>query len=377
MKLSRALILGGLAALAVQIAQAEINVGISTALTGPGASLGIPVRNALSMWPKEIAGEKVVLHVLDDAGDPTAATKNARRFVEDKIDVIVGSANTPSTIAIAQVANEAKVLQLSPAPAVLPEGRNAWTFSAPMHADFYTEGLLEHMKRSGVKTLAFLGLSDGFGESYLQALNKQASKAGIKLVAVERYTRADTSLAGQALTIVASGADAVLVIAVGGGAALPQKALVERGYKGKIYHGSAAVSSDFLRLAGKDAEGALVISGPEQVPEQLPANHPGREVALKFVEQYEAKFGAGSRTQFAAHIYDFSLVLQKIVPVALKKAKPGTPEFRLALKDALENSGGIAVTKGIVRYTATDHWGHGPDARVMLVVQGGQWKLVR
>jgi branched-chain amino acid transport system substrate-binding protein len=376
MKLTRALILGSLAIMAMQAAQADINVGVSTALTGPGASLGIPVRNALSMWPQQIAGEKVIVHVLDDAGDPTTATKNARRFVEDKVDVIVGSANTPSTIAIGQVANEAKVLQLSPAPAILPEGRDAWTFRAAMHADFFTEGLLEHMKRSGVKTLAFLGLSDGFGETYLQALNKQAQKAGIKLVATERFTRADASVAGQALTIVASGADAVLVVAVGGGAALPQKALIERGYKGKIYHGPAAVSPDFLRLAGKDAEGALVSSGPEQVPEQLAVNHSGREIAAKFVEQYEAKFGAGSRTQFAAHIYDFSLMLQKIIPVALKKAKPGTPEFRQALRDALESSGGIAVTKGVIHYTATDHWGQGPDGRVILAVQGGQWKLV-
>jgi branched-chain amino acid transport system substrate-binding protein len=368
-------LVAGVALMAAHGAYADINVGVSVALTGPGASLGVPVKNALVMWPQEIAGEKLVLHVLDDAGDPATATKNARRFVEDKVDVIVGSANTPSTIAIAQVANEVGIVQLSPSPAELPEGKDAWTYRDVMHAAYYVEGLLEDMKRRGVKTLGFLGLSDAFGESHLIALDKQAAKAGIKLVAVERFTRADTSLAGQALKIVASQPDAVLVIAIGGSAALPQKALIERGYKGKIYHVASAVSPDFLRLAGKDAEGALVISGPEQVPEQLPASHPARQVALTFVEQYEAKYGAGSRTQFAAHIYDFGLVLQKVVPIALKKAKPGTPEFRLALRDALDNSGGILTTKDMLHYTTTDHWGHGPDARVMLVVQNGQWKL--
>jgi branched-chain amino acid transport system substrate-binding protein len=376
MKTLNSLVAAALAAFAVQAAHADINVGVSVSLTGPGASLGIPVRNALAMWPQEIGGEKLVLQVLDDAGDPTLATKNARRFVEEKVDVIVGAANTPSTVAIAQVANEMKVPQLSPSPAELPEGKDAWTFRAVMHAAFYTEGLIEHMKKSGVKTIAFMGLTDAYGETYLQAFNKQAEAAGIKILAVERFTRADTSVAGQALKLVASRPDAIVVVAVGGGAALPQKALAERGYKGKIYHTSASVSPDFLRLAGKDADGALVISGPEQVPEQLPASHPGKQVATEFVQQYEAKYGAGSRTQFAAHIYDFGLLLQKAVPVALKKAKPGTQEFRNALKEALENTGGTVVTKGIMKYTATDHWGHNANARAMLVAQGGQWKLV-
>ncbi len=376
MKRLNSLMAACLAAFAVQAAHADIHIGVSVSLTGPGASLGIPVRNALAMWPQEIGGEKLVLQVLDDAGDPTLATKNARRFVEEKVDVIVGAANTPSTVAIAQVANDAKMLQLSPSPAELAEGKDVWTFRAVMHAAFYTEGLVEHMKKAGVKTIGFLGLTDAYGETYLQAFNKQAEAAGIKIVAVERFTRADTSVAGQALKLVAGRPDAIVVVAVGGGAALPQKALAERGYKGRVYHTSASVSPDFLRLAGKDAEGALVISGPEQVPEQLPASHPGKQVATEFVQQYEAKYGAGSRTQFAAHIYDFGLLLQKVVPVALKKAKPGTQEFRQALKEALETSGGIVVTKGVMKYSATDHWGHNANARAMLAVQAGQWKLV-
>lgn len=362
--------------IAVHGAWADVRVGVSTSLTGPGASLGVPVRNAFSMWPKEIGGQKIELQVLDDAGDPTASTKNARRFVEEKVDVIVGAANTPASIAIAQVANEAGVPHLSPTPVELPAGRDAWTFRLTMDSGFFTEGILAHMKRNGVKSVGFLGLSDAYGEVYLKALNQQAEQAGIKVTAVERFTRADASVAGQTLKVVASRPDAVLVVAVGGGAALPQKALAERRYKGLVYHTPASVSGDFLRLSGKDAEGALVISGPEQVPEQLPASHPGRKIALAFVEEYEAKFGPGSRTQFAAHVYDVALVLQQVIPVALKQAQPGTPEFRQALKAAMEGSGGIPVTKGVLHYTASNHWGHGPDARAMLVVENGQWKLL-
>lgn len=365
-----------LAAMAFVPAYADINIGISTSLTGPGASLGVPVRNAIELWPTEIAGEKIKIQILDDMGDPTAATKNAWRFVEDKADLIVGAANTPATIAIAQVANEAKILQLSPAPAELPEGRDYWVFRAIMNGNQYTDGLIEHMKKEGVKTLGFLGVSDAYGESYLQAFKEKAAAAGIEVISVERFARTDNSVAGQALSITARNPDAVIVVAIGGGAALPQKALKERGYPGKIYHTPSSVSPDFLRLSGADAKGALVLSGPEQVPEQLPDSHPGKQKALDFVQQYEAKHGPGSRTQFAAHIYDFGLVLEEIIPVALKTAKPGTPEFRQALRDALENHGPITVTKGVLNYTPKDHWGHGPDARVILTPEGNDWKLV-
>jgi len=368
-------ILAAAAILAAGWAHADINVGVSTALTGPAASLGVPVKNALSLWPTTIAGEKVNIVLLDDAADPTIATKNARRFIEDKVDFILGAANTPATIAIAQVVQDAKVVQLSPSPAEMEPGRDAYTYRDVMHGQFYTDGLVEHMKKSGVKTYAFIGYTDAYGESYLNAFNKSGPAAGMTMTTAERFTRADTSVTAQALKIVATNPDAVVIVAVGGGAALPQKALKERGYKGKIYQTPAAVSPDFLRLAGKDAEGTFVSSGPEQVPEQLPDSHPGKKAALDFVQQYEAKYGAGSRTQFAAHVYDFGLVLQKIVPVALKKGKPGTPEFRAALKEALDTSGGIVTTKGILNYTATDHWGHNPGARVILLVKDGTWKL--
>lgn len=373
---ARTLLAATLTALLCLPAQAEITVGVSVALSGPAASLGVPAKNALALWPQEIAGEKLRIMLLDDAADPTAAVRNARRFAEEKADVMVGTANTPSTIAMAQVAQELQIPQLTPAPAELPEGKDAWTFRMAMHAAFYTEGLIEHMKRAGVKTLGFLGLSDAYGELYLQAFQKQAAAAGITVGPVERFGRGDTSVAAQALRIAVAKPDAVLVVAVGGGAALPQKALKERSYAGKVYHTPASISTDFVKIAGGDAERVLVISGPEQVAEQLPANHPAKAVAMQFVEQYERRYGPGSRTQFAAHIYDFGQVLQKAVPIALKKAKPGTPEFRIALKDALETSGPVATSKGLLHYTATDHWGHGPDARVMLTLQSGEWKLL-
>jgi len=357
--------------------QAQVRVGVTTSLTGPGASIGIPTKNALDFWPKNIAGQDIHIQVLDDAGDPTVATKNAWRFATDGFDVIVGAANTPAAIAVAKVAKETKTPQLAPSPAELPKGEDHWTFRVVMPASFYIQAMLEDMAKHQVKTVGFIGLSDAYGESHLQALKEQAASHEIELVATERFSRADSSVAGQALSIVAKKPDAVIAIAVGGGAALPQKALKDRGYKGRIYHTAASVSPDFLRLAGKDAEGALVVSGPEQVPEQLADDHPGKQTSLKFVALYEDKYGAGSRTQFAANAYDLGLVMEKIVPQALNEAAPGTPEFRTALRNALETQGDIIVTKGPLRYTQDDHWGFGPYARVLITpdMQGG-WNLV-
>lgn len=370
------LLAAGCAALSCP-ASAEITIGVALPLSGGGAALGVPARTGIPFWPQEIAGEKLKVIVMDDAGDPATATRIARRFAEDKVDLIVGSIITPPAIAVSQVANEARVLNFSAAPLEVPDGKDAWTFRLPMPHSFYMAGIVQHMKQSGVKTVGFLGWSDAYGEINLQALNEQSKEAGIKVTSVERFTRADTSVTAQALRVVATQPEAILVAASGGGAALPQKALKERGYKGRIYHVPAAISPDFIRLAGKDAEGALVLSGPDQVPEQLPESHPARKAALDFVQRYEAAHGAGSRTQFAANLYDVGLVLQKTVPVALKQAKPGTPEFRAALKSAVETMDEVLTPKGELKYSATDHWGRGASARVMLTVNDGKWALLR
>ena len=357
--------------------QAEVTVGVSLSLTGPAAALGVPSQNAIRFWPTEIAGEKIKVVVLDDAGDPAAGTRNARRFVEDKADIIVGTIPTPVSVAIAQVAYDSKIPQISPAPVEIPDGKDAWTFRIAMPLGWFAKSAFEHMKRSGVKTVGFLGLSDAFGDLHLQALNEYAKEAGLTVVAVERFTRADTSVTAQALRVVAARPDAVLVAASGGGSALPQKALKERGYTGKIYHGAAAVTPDFIRLAGKDVEGVFVVTGPELVAEQLPDSHPGKKVSLDFSERYEKVFGAGTRSLFASNMYDLGLILQASVPVALKQARPGTPEFRLALKNAIESMPTVISPKGKLRYTASNHWGRDDDARMLVTVTDGKWVLVR
>lgn len=357
--------------------RADLTIGVSLPLTGPAAALGIPCKNALALWPESISGEKLKFIILDDASDPTTAIKNARRLVgEDQVDLILGSASVPPSIAISDVATESQTVQLALSPIELPEGRGAWTFRLPQSSALMAAGIMEHMKKMGVRSIAFLGYADPYGETWLKGITKEAQAAGVKIVAVERFARADTSITGQALKVIAANPDAVLVVASGSGAAMPHRSLIERGFKGRIYQTHSAASRDLIRLGGKDVEGGYVISGPAVVPDQLPDSHPSKKVGLSFIEQYEKKYGPESRNQFSAHVNDALLVLQHAVPMAAKKAKPGTKAFRGALKDALEAGGEITISQGVIKYTAQDHFGLDARARVLLTIQNGNWRIV-
>jgi len=298
-------------------ALADITIGVVLPLTGPASGLGIPVNNQVKLWPTSIAGEKIKLIILDDATDPTTGIKNAKRFVtDDKVDVIVGSVATPVAIPVAGIAAEAETVQLALSPIELPAGKDGWTFRLPQSNTVMAHAIVGHMKKQGIKTVGFLGYTDAYGESWLRDFTPEAEKNGIKVIAAERFARADTSVTAQALKLVAANPDAMLVVASGSGAAMPHKAIVEREFKGKIYQTHAAASRDLMRVGGKDVEGAYVVSGPAVVADQLPDSHPSKKVALGFIAQYEKAYGAGSRNQFAAHGYDAFSVLEKAVPVA-------------------------------------------------------------
>ena len=374
MKVNLRKTLAAAAALLATTAWADVNIGVTLSLTGPASGLGIPAGNQFKLWPKEIAGEKVNLIILDDASDPGKGVQNTRRFVtDDKVDMIFGGSITTVSAAIAPVATEAKTAQISIAPVGVPPEQERWVFRLPQGFTVMAYPLVEHMKKAGVKSIGFLGYTDAYGELWLKEITKQAGDAGIKIVAAERFARSDTSVTPQALKLVSANPDAMLVVASGSGAAMPHKAIIERGYKGKVYQTHAAATPDLVRIGGKDVEGAIVVSGPAVVAEQLPDSHPSKKVAVDFVANYEKAYGAGSRSQFAGHAYDAKIVLEKVLPVALKKAKPGTPEFRAALRDAVESMGRTIFAHGVMNWTAADHWGYTNETGVLLKVVDGKF----
>jgi branched-chain amino acid transport system substrate-binding protein len=352
----------------------EITIGISITTTGPAAALGIPERNALEFVAKEIGGVPLKVIVLDDGGDSTNATTNARRFVtESKADIIMGSSTTPPSIAISNVANEAGIPHFGLAPFPVTPERAKWSVVMPQPVPIMGKVLYQHMKAHNVKTVGYIGYSDSYGDLWFNDLKAQGVPMGLSVVDEERFARPDTSVTGQVLKLVAANPDAILVGASGTAAALPQTELRDRGYKGLIYQTHGAASMDFIRIAGKAAEGVIMASGPVMSPETQPDSALTKKPGLALDTAYEAKYGPNSRSQFAGHSYDAFEILKRIIPVALKTAKPGTPEFREAIRQALLTEKDLAASQGVYNFTEKDRSGLDDRARIILTVKDGKY----
>src|SRR5690554_1393695 len=347
-------VLTGALALALPLmASAQIKVGVTVASTGPAASLGIPERNTVALLPTEIAGQKVEYIVLDDGTDTTAAVRNMRKLItDDKVDVVVGTSVTPGSLAMVDVAGETSTPMISVAAnarIVEPvEGARQWVFKTPQNDQLMAGALADAMVKHGIKTLGFIGYNDAYGEGWLNVMKEAAEAKGIKMVAVERYNRNDTSVTGQVLKLVAAKPDGILVAGSGTPVALPQSELKNRGYKGIMYQTHGAANNDVLRVCGKDCNDMYLPAGPLLVADQLPDDNPVKKTALDYKTKYEAKYGPGTINTFGGHMWDAGLLIEAAVPAALKTgAKPGTPEFRKALRDALEQVKDLAVSQGV------------------------------
>ena len=380
MKLSRQFATFALAGAAVSFgtaATAEIKVGVSLSSTGPAAALGVPERNTIPLLPTEIAGHKVTYIVLDDGTDASQAGKNARKLVtEDNVDILFGSSATPPSLAMAEVADEFKVPQIAAAPVDLPADKEEWVFRAPQHVRQMAGALVDHMKANGVKRLGFIGYADAYGETWLKETKALAEAAGIALDDVERFARNDTSVTGQAVKLVAAKPDAILIAASGTPSVLPQDTLVNRGFKGQIYQTHGTATKEYIRVGGKLVEGTILPVGPVVVASQLPDAHPSKKMGEDYTRRYEEKYGPGSFSSFGAHIYDAYLLLAAAAPTALKTAKPGTPEFRSALRDALEQSKEVVGLHEVFNMSPTDHFGHDARSSTLIRVENGDWKVV-
>src|SRR5712664_420463 len=352
----------------------EITIGITVTTTGPAAALGIPERNALDFVPKEIGGVPLKVIVLDDGGDPTNATTNARRFVtESKADIIMGSSTTPPSVAVSNVANEAGIPHFGLAPFPITPERAKWSVDMPQPVPIMGKVLYEHMKAHNIKTVGYIGYSDSYGDLWFNDFKSQGVPMGMTLVDEERFARPDTSVTGQVLKLVAANPDAILVGASGTAAGLPQTELRDRGYKGLIYQTHGAASMDFIRIAGKAAEGVIMASGPVMSPETQADSALTKKPGLALVTAYEAKFGPNSRSQFAGHSYDAFEVLKRVIPVALKTAKPGTPEVRDAIRQAFLTEREIPASQGVYNFTEKDRYGLDDRSRIILTVKDGKY----
>jgi len=370
---------GALVAALPLAVSAQIKVGVTVSATGPAASLGIPERDTVALLPTEIGGQAVQYIVLDDATDTTQAVKNIRKFTaDDGVDVVLGTSVTPASLAMSDVAAETGTPMISVAASaklVEPvDGPRKWVFKTPQNDALMARALADAMVKQGVKTLGFIGFSDAYGDGWFQEMSAAAKAKGIEVLGDERFARADTSVTGQILKLLSAKPDGILIAASGTPVALPQRELVSRGYKGIIYQTHGAANNDVLRVCGKDCEGMILPAGPLLVADQLPDSHPVKQSALVYKKAYEDKYGAGTINTFGGHMWDAGQLIQRAIPEALKSgAKPGTPEFRAALRDALEQVRELPASQGVFNMSPTEHAGLDERGRVMVKVVNGQW----
>lgn len=359
-------------------AHADIKVGIVVSASGPGSALGQPQMKTVAALPKEIAGEKVTYIVLDDESDPTKGTQNARKLVlENGVDVLVGSSLTPVTMPMLDVALETKTPLLSLAASttiVQPlDEKRKWAFKVVPNDDLVARVIAKTIAKAGVKNLGYIGFSDGYGEGYYKELSRLAPELGFTLTTHEVYARNDASVTGQVLKIIATKPDAVFIAAAGTPAVLPQKALRERGYKGPIYQTHGVATEEFIKLGGADVEGAIFAGEAFTIAEELPANDPFRKATEEYVAAYQAANGQRPNL-FGAHLWDVVALVSRAAPAALKAAKPGTPEFRAALRDALESGKDVYLNNGLSNITPSDHNGYDERSAFLIKVDGGKFR---
>jgi branched-chain amino acid transport system substrate-binding protein len=381
MRMLLAALAAGSLAVATDVSAQAVKIGMTVSTTGPAASLGIPEANTAKLMPKEVGGVPVEVIVLDDASDTTKGVANTRKLLtDDKVDVIVGSSTTPVSLAMIEVASEMKapMISLAASAAIVSpmDEKRRWVFKTPQNDRLMADALADYMAAQKVKSIAFIGFNDAYGDGWLNVITPALKEKNIQLVASERYARSDTSVTGPVLKLMAAKPEAVLVAGSGTPAALPQKTLKERGYTGKIFQTHGVANADFLRVGGKDVEGTILPAGPVLVAAQLPESNPVKKAGLDYVQRYEAMFGAGSANTFGAHANDALALLQAAIPVAAKAAKPGTAEFRAALRDALEGLKDVVYSQGVVTMTKDDHVGQDKRARVMVGIENGAWKLL-
>jgi branched-chain amino acid transport system substrate-binding protein len=359
-------------------AWADINVGVLLSLTGPGASLGIPAEKIIQLWPAELGGQKAKFIILNDNSDTSTATKGAMRLIaENKVDLIIGSSLTPTSLAVVEVAGAEKIPVISLAGGgaiVLPqEGGRKWAFKLSPTEAISTTRVLDHMLKDRLKTIATIGVANSYGDGFLKAVETLSSPKGIKLVGSEKYNATDQSVTSQVLKLIAANPDAVYILSLGTAGALPHIELVQRGYKGRIYQTQGVANADFLRVGGKSLDGSFMTVAPVLVGDQLPDSSPIKKIAIDFLKKSDAAVGAQNRSLFGATAWDALLIADHAAKNALKTTKPGTVEFRTAMRDAIEQLKGFVGTNGVYTMSPQDHNGVNELSQVMIKIENGKW----
>ncbi len=365
---------------AVSSAYAQVKIGVVTSSTGPVASVGIHQKNTVALLPKKAGDLSIEYISLDDASDPNKSVTEIKRLInEDKVDAIIGPSGSPNAMGVIPFVAEAGVPMLAPVgttAVILPmTEQKKWVFKTHHNDGQIAIALVNNMVKNHVKTVGFIGINDPYGENWSKVFGELAAKNNIKIVSNQRYQRTDTSVTAQTLGVISESPDAVLIAAPGVASVLPEITLVDQGYKGQIYQTHGAALQVFLDMGKQKVEGTILAASLILVADDVP-DSPSKAVALDYIARYKKMYNQHP-TLFGPGVYDASLLLVNAIPTASKKGKPGTKEFRAALRDALENSKNVVGTQGIINMTPEDHSGFSSADVALIQVKNGKWTVIK
>jgi branched-chain amino acid transport system substrate-binding protein len=378
MKILTSTALATLAALGLAAAaSAEIRLGATLAVTGPGAFLGDPEAKTLEMLVEElnaaggIDGEEIALTLYDDGGDPNKARTFATRLVEDdEVAAIIGGTTTGTTMAIIPVVEDAEIPFISLAGAVeIVDPVKEWVFKTPHTDRMACQKIFEDMKAQGFTKIAMISGTDGFGASMRQQCLDVVGDYGIEVVADESYGAQDADMTPQLTNIKnTEGVQAVLNAGFGQGPAIVTRNFAQLGMEVPLYQSHGVASKSFIELAGNAAEGVRLPAAALLVADRLPEDDPQREVVVGYKTAYEEATGSPVST-FGGHAYDAFQILVD----AIERAGSTEPE---AIRDAIEATQGFVGTAGVVNMSPEDHLGLDLTAFRMLEIRDGDWTVV-
>lgn len=357
----------------------QITVGFVTSLSGPASSIGLNYAKGMDAayaYQSKVDGKTVKLIKLDDGSDPSAATQNARKLVQqDHVDLMIGTSSAPGTNAMLSVANELHVpfIAISPVNLPIPKEGHPWGICIPQTPALMVEVIADRMKREGIKTLGYIGFSDAWGDLVYNGAKAAEKEGGPKVTSNERYSRTDTSVTAQALKVMATHPDGVLDGGSATQATLPLIALRKLGYKGPFFGTASLLNKDFVRVGGKAVEGTQVSGGPVIVTSQLPASNPTKKIGTEFHKIFKKVNGGNADDGFSGYAFDAWYVFLNAAKTALKHAKPGTQQFREALMQAIYSNKDVTGVHAVYNFSPKSYYGVDKRSLVVVKLEKGKW----
>ena len=360
-------------------AQADIRIGATVSETGPAAFLGDPEAKTLKMMVEKlnaaggINGEMIPLTLYDDGGDPNKARTFATRLVEDdEVQAIIGGTTTGTTMSIVPVVEDAEIPFISLAGAIeIIDPVKEWVFKTPHTDRMACQKIFEDMKAQGITKIGMISGTGGFGASMREQCLEVVGDYGIEVLADESYGPTDADMTPQLTNIKnTAGIEAVLNADFGQGPSVVTRNYQQLAVGLPLYQSHGVASKGFIDLAGAEAtEGVRLPGTALLVGDLLAGDDPQKPVVQAYIDEYQAAYGEAPST-FGGYAHDAFAILAD----ALARAGSTDPED---IRDAIEQTSGLAGTTGVVTMTPEDHLGFDLSAFQMLEIQNGNWTLVQ